>query len=896
MCCVRKPFSTFFQGAFIVQPPQAETKEIALPPGVFAHLQDNTKGVVRTYVGSTLVNQSGQEQPVYYNHKQRLFAECGLADSIRPMPIAEEGDYLVLENPTAGAIDNDKAHPNCDEAKQDCPTLLMGSKVNVPGPCQFALWPGQNATVIPGHNLRSNQFLVARVYNEKSATENWKQATIRKVEAATAPVENQEPTPEGGTPLAPMVPQPPKPSKKAEDVTFVAGQRIIIRGDEVSFFIPPTGMEVVADENSNYVREAVTLERLEYCILVDEDGNKRYERGPKVVFPKPTENFFEVDGKRKFRAYELNKIQGLHIKVIAAYEEGGKKFKVGEELFITGAVQPIYFPRPEHSIVKYGDRDKHYAVAIPPGEGRYQMNRLTGEFKTIPGSAMLLCDPLHQVIVKRVLTEKQTLLWYPGNEQALTYNQDLARTATSNSTSAMGYVAQPASDKLCAFSDAHTDITRTMSASVVQDTPRRQEVAAAPAMADEVSRGTTYTPPRTLTIDSKFEGVPQICPWTGYAVRIVDKSGRRRTVEGPNAILLNFDEELEVLTLSTGKPKSADVLKRTVYLRVRNNKISDVVENVYTSDHVPLDLKLSFTVDFEGDANKWFDIENYVKFLTDHVRSVLKGRIRKLGIKEFWANGVDDIRNFVLGEAPESGNRPGMVFKQNGMRITDVEILEMEIKNHNIGEMLRNAEEEVVATNIRMEQAERELDTLKREEEIECERRGAQHKTTELKSRLEQQLIDLSLETSLATQSAKGDVAEAREAVDVIEERIADMEVAAEVKREQIGHTEAERVAQVACDLRLAELSAETTARREQFAVLQDGFTEALLTLSNNDTMAKLVEAGSVQSMLGGGNMVEVLHNCLANKEGVTPEAFRRVKDALMVAMSNAGHPEQDDM
>ena len=30
--------------------------------------------------------------------------------------------------------------------------------------------------------------------------------------------------------------------------------------------------------------EAVTLERLEYCILLDEDGNKRYIRGPAVVF------------------------------------------------------------------------------------------------------------------------------------------------------------------------------------------------------------------------------------------------------------------------------------------------------------------------------------------------------------------------------------------------------------------------------------------------------------------------------------------------------------------------------------------------------------------------------------------------------------------------------------
>ena len=39
----------------------------------------------------------------------------------------------------------------------------------------------------------------------------------------------------------------------------------------------------VPDAQRNYVREAVTLERLEYCILLDEDGNKRFIRGPAVV-------------------------------------------------------------------------------------------------------------------------------------------------------------------------------------------------------------------------------------------------------------------------------------------------------------------------------------------------------------------------------------------------------------------------------------------------------------------------------------------------------------------------------------------------------------------------------------------------------------------------------------
>ena len=53
------------------------------------------------------------------------------------------------------------------------------------------------------------------------------------------------------------------------------GKNMIIQGTDVSFYIPPTGIEVVPDRRGQYVRDAV-LERLEYCILLNEDGNKRY--------------------------------------------------------------------------------------------------------------------------------------------------------------------------------------------------------------------------------------------------------------------------------------------------------------------------------------------------------------------------------------------------------------------------------------------------------------------------------------------------------------------------------------------------------------------------------------------------------------------------------------------
>jgi len=212
----------------------------------------------------------------------------------------------------------------------------------------------------------------------------------------------------------------------------------------VSFYIPPTGIEVSRDADS-YNREALTLERLEYAILVDENGKKRYEIGPQVVFPLPTERFVEARDdhgrpSKKFRAVELNEIQGLHIKVIADYADDGVAHRAGDELFITGKDTAIYFPREEHSAIKYDGKAKHFATAIPAGEARYVMNRLTGEIRTIRGPAMLLPDPRHEVIVRRALSDREVALWYPNNADAAAYNQSLRTAAPHRADDTPGCV------------------------------------------------------------------------------------------------------------------------------------------------------------------------------------------------------------------------------------------------------------------------------------------------------------------------------------------------------------------------------------------------------------------------------------------------------------------------
>jgi len=213
----------------------------------------------------------------------------------------------------------------------------------------------------------------------------------------------------------------------------------------VSFYIPRPGSRrgEGRDEDSRlrYVRDALTLERLEYCILVDETATSATSAARRCL-PRADRDLRVGEGQRKFRAVELNEIQGLHVKVISPYATTRDGAREGDELFITGRETAIYFPREEHSLVRYDGQTKHFATAIPAGEGRYVMDRVTGEIETIEGPAMLLPDPRRKVIARRILTDQEVKLWYPGDSEALEYHRHLRGLLSRVPTTRSGVISE----------------------------------------------------------------------------------------------------------------------------------------------------------------------------------------------------------------------------------------------------------------------------------------------------------------------------------------------------------------------------------------------------------------------------------------------------------------------
>lgn len=657
----------------------ARQRDLVLAVNEFCFLQSKTNGAIKTYTGPITMTISAQEALVVFNPKTKQFEETQDFNKAKQLFMsAPEGWYVVLKNPAA-----DNAHPDAGKAANS-PDLAIGRKINIAGPCSFSLYPGQMAKTVQGHRLRSNQYLLARVYDADAAEKSRETATI--VDAEGKEVKN-----------------------KTEK--YFVGQLLVIKGTEVSFYMPPTGIEVipVGGHGNEYVRDAITLERLEYAILKDEDGEKRYVHGPAVVFPKPTESFVESPkGGAIFRALELSPISGIYVKVIAAYTENGVEHPIGEELFITGKDQMIYYPRPEHAMIQYDGKYMHHAIAIPEGEGRYILNRLTGEIKTVKGPQMYLPDPRVEVVVKRKLSAKECNLIYPGNVEVLRYNDALSEKATEK---------MARSGNVNAITDA---INCAYSTSNQLDTLAIFEANA------NISRGVSYTKPRTITLDTKYDGVVAVNVWTGYAINVVSKTGKREIIVGPTTRLLDYDETLESMELSTGKPKTTDNLLATAYLRVENNKVSDLI-NVQTKDFVDAEIKVSYCVNFlEEYRDKWFSVDNYVKFLTDRMRSMLKKEVKKYTVQEFYEKSTDIVRDLILNinrnaetcENAEPKKYTGRVFTENGMNVVDVEVLSIRV-DRRIASLIESHQTEMIEKTLELTDAEARMKVVEALAEVE---------------------------------------------------------------------------------------------------------------------------------------------------------------------------------
>lgn len=806
-------------------------RDLVLNPNEYAYVLDKTKGLISCVVGSYKMSLSTSDALVVFNEKTKRFEEASFAEAITTFVSAPENWYVTLKNPAM-----DDRHPTPGTANA-LPDLQIGKKINIRGNVSFALYPGQMAKAIQGHRLHSNQYLLARVYDANALDK------INEVD-------------EDGKDTGKTINK------------YTIGQLLVIKGTEVPFYIPPTGIEVipVGGKGDRYIRDAVTLERLEYCILKDEQGNKKYIHGAAVVFPEPDETFVEnPKGGYKFKAIELSDISGIYVKVIADYKENDKQYKTGDELFITGKDQMIYYPRPEHAIIDYDGKVVHHAIAIPVGEGRYVLDRKTGNIKTIKGAAMYLPDPRNEVIVKRKLTAKQCELWYPGNKEVLKYNvgindNEVINTSYSCSTNSKSISMDMLSNGFYGQSNA-----------IIDDSG--------------FSRGNTYNKPRTIVIDNKYDGVVSVDIWTGYAINVVSKNGDRKVITGAQTYLMDYDETLEVLELSTGRPKTTDNLLKTVYLRVDNNKISDLI-NVQTKDFVDVQIKVSYCVDFLPEyKEKWFSVENYVKYMTDRQRSLIKREAKLHTIEEFYENASDIVRKVALNIADDKSEsetdcgRTGRLFKENGMLVHDVEVLNVKVED-DVDDIINVHQKKMIEKSLELSNASKEIEVATRLAEADKAKADLEHSSKIYRLNLENKFAkeEIEKQEEIKRIQEEAEIAEktAIQNVQSLMDTIQKSELAREKEK-----TEAElsRKKEI-YDLEINKQKAYTDAVKKVIEAISPNLIASMTSSSNAELLKAVSEAMSPYAMASGESVAEVTNKLLrgTSLEGLIENVSTQLK------------------
>lgn len=897
----------------------------------FLWVQDDDKGEVILHVGPTMVSPTAADRVVVDDGKGG-FVE---SPDNRPQRMIEVADnqYAVLHNPLLkpeGDYPNGPFRPNRNESRP----LKNGTRAMIPGPCSFYLRPGQRVEVRDAHELASNQYLVVKVYGEVSRNAPFYEITARSSRITSATVEEdatgqdidldksrltrgqvivirgldtqlyipptgvdvvpdlsmndegRKITAEAARRILQQLPLPPRTSdevpvpasaeeaqlmeqvqlaESAEEVPRKSRprrrqgaveqaarrrqlaqqatqppappaptpRRQALSSDEVSALLSsPIHRRALEREvrKGRLIREAVVLGEKEYCIILDADGKQQIKVGPARVFPGPYDTFLtEGSNNRIYSAYELLPQRGLWLRFIRQISRERLTTKLPRGVNLD---QEVYYPGDEMILTgvnsfffPFNEIEILHPLTGQPHSGNDHSDVFIEAIGIDQKSGIYVRDL--ETGEARLVRGKQSYLVDPRKEVHIT------RTVPSESWNLW-----------IAANEPHKMTSRSI------ETPWALSIT---------------VPPNTAVMAASADG--------------------HRVIEGPCVELLAYEETLVPLTLSTGRPKTDKKTLRTCYLRTAGNRVRDIVQ-VQTADFVEVQITVSYQVVFDpAHKDRWFSHDNYVGVMCDHLRSLVRSRIRQINLTELWPAIPSVIRDTILGARTETG-RKGRLFEENGMRVQEVEVLESTILDREIADLLESVQRERVSLLISDRQADEKLKSEKLRHEIERQKlemvqearsrraeldtlvAGLEHERGMLalanKERSAAEALRLSTERLAAEQDAY--LARERRALEAKLQAMADEATAqATTDRARNAITEAHQAA--LAKLRLEELAAQSAATVAERQAVQPALVEALTGLGDKMLLEEVARNMNLISLFKGEDAATILHNVVGGSK-----------------------------
>lgn len=443
------------------------------------------------------------------------------------------------------------------------------------------------------------------------------------------------------------------------------------------------------------VRQAVVLSEKEFCVILDADGKKQNKRGPARVFPGPYDSFMTKGSRERiYNAYELLPQRALWLRFIA----------------------PIA-------------RDKLESL-LPRGVKLDQDTYHPGDEMILTGVNSFFF-PFNEIEILHPLTGQPHI----GNDHSEIFVEAIGIDQKSGI-----YVRD--------LTTGEARLVRGKRSYLVD--PRKEVHITRTIPADDWNLWIAVGEAHKLTSQ------PVTTPWAVSVIvphnnaALATSADGQRVIEGPCVELLAYEETLAEMKLSTGRPKSDERPVRTCFLRTVGNRVSDIV-TLETSDFVTIEVAVSYQVNFDKQLrDRWFNHENYVGVLCDHLRSLVRGRARQISLTDLWPNIPIIIRDVILGEKTAEG-REGRLFEENGMRVIEVEVLSSKILERDIAELLEQVQRESVSLVIGDKQSSEQLRSQKLRHDMQRQHMDMQRETAELKASLDGLVHKLKLDARLAT-------------------------------------------------------------------------------------------------------------------------------------------------
>jgi major vault protein len=487
---------------------------------------------------------------------------------------------------------------------------------------------------------------------------------------------------------------------------------------------------------------------------------------------------------------------------------------------------------------------------------------MTGVISTVRGPLMFLPDPRTQVIVKRKLTPTQCALWYPGNKDVADYNNSLTEKAVEKSLKAQAKSYNYYDDiSVAACLDSHSEGVAT----AIKGAPAIYSISASCEGASSaitnlsnslaalesnasISRGTSYTKPRTITLDNAYDGVVAINIWSGYAINVISKDGTSEVIRGPQTVLLDYDQTLGTVTdPATGKP--------TVYLKCDGIMVTKTFE-FETKDLCQGSVNVNYRLRFDTlHQNEWFNESNYVNYMNNTIDAALSEEIKKYSVEDFYQNYTTIVSSAIMGDVDAFTICP-----VNGMYIEDCLVHQL-LLGAQVSNLINKYHDDLIKRSFELKEA--EARAMVAEQRLAADEKEAELRNAELLHALElqrqeattklevQRLID---EQKMASRRAEK---EAERDLQIVLDAIQDSTLLREKKKQE---------QDIAYKLELANVEkAKQTAYAETVAKILNAvgpdLVAALTSKSNADVTIALAEALAPYALAGENENVSDVIN-----------------------------------